>query len=341
MKQFGKNPSGAHREIVNQSLNYKNGKFDNLLPTRMIPKDVSVMDMMKDYFKTPSDRIPQQIIPSVKTNLNEILSDKPVITWFGHSSYHIFADQKSILIDPVFSGHASPFPFMVKAFKGSDIYSATDFNNIDILILTHDHYDHLDYKCLIQLKTKVKEIVCSLGVAAHLVYWGFDRKIITELDWWESTSIAGITLTATPARHFSGRLARRAQTLWSSFVLQTRNHQLFLGGDSGYGDHFNEIGKRFGGFDLALLECGQYNTKWPMIHMMPEETVQANIDLRSKMLLPVHWGKFALAFHSWNEPVKRVTARASQLSVEFTIPKIGQSFTMGEKGFIADWWTAV
>ncbi len=341
MKQFGKNPSGEHRKKVNQSLNYKNGSFKNLLPTQMIPKEVSVMDMMKDYFTTPSDRIPKHSVPSVKTNINEIDSDKPVITWFGHSSYHIFAEGKRILVDPVFCGHASPFPFMVKAFKGTERYSASDFNQVDILILTHDHYDHLDYQSLYQLKGRVKKVVCSLGVSSHLVFWGYNKELITELDWWESVSLFGLTLTAAPARHFSGRLLKRAQTLWSSFILQTKNHQVFLGGDSGYGDHFNEIGKRFGGFDIALLECGQYNTKWPMIHMMPEETVQANIDLRSKMLLPVHWGKFALAFHSWNEPIQRVTDRASQLSVDITAPKIGESFIVGEKGIVVAWWNEV
>lgn len=209
---------------------------------------------------------------------------------------HFCRNGKHILVDPVFGGHASPFTFMVKAFKGSDIYVPSDFNQVDILILTHDHYDHLDYKCLIQLKNKVRKVVCSLGVASHLVYWGYDKELITELDWWESTSISGITLTATPARHFSGRLARRAQTLWSSFVLQTKNHQLFLGGDSGYGDHFNEIGKRFGGFDIALLECGQYNTKWPMIHMMPEENRAGEYRFTIKNVVACALGKICIGF---------------------------------------------
>ncbi|HMT28337.1 MAG TPA: MBL fold metallo-hydrolase, partial [Bacteroidia bacterium] len=190
----------------------------------------------------------------------------------------------------------------------------------------------------VQLKSKVTKVVCSLGVASHLMYWGYDKNIITELDWWDEIELNGIKLTATPARHFSGRLIKRAQTLWSSFVLQSKEYQLFLGGDSGYGDHFVEIGKRFGGFDIALLECGQYNTKWPMIHMLPEETVQANIDLRSKMLLPVHWGKFALAFHSWNEPALRVVKRAQQLNIEYSIPKIGERVVVGENGKIEEWW---
>ncbi|MBL0342226.1 MAG: MBL fold metallo-hydrolase [Bacteroidetes bacterium] len=338
MKQFGQNPTGEHKSRINKSVNFKNGIFNNLIPTQMIPKDVSVVDMMKDYINTPHERIPQHEIPSVKTNLYELHQTKPVVTWFGHSSYHLFADGKHILVDPVFSGHASPFPFMIKAFKGTDIYGVNDFLKIDVLILTHDHYDHLDYKTLIQLKSKTVQVVCSLGVAAHLVHWGFDKKSITELDWWDAVEVNTIKITAAPARHFSGRLIKRAQTLWSSFVLQTKEHQIFLGGDSGYGEHFAEIGKRFGGFDLAILECGQYNTKWPMIHMSPEETVQANTDLRSKMLLPVHWGKFALAFHSWNEPVNRVVGRAKQLNIDYTVPKIGERIVVGDKGKVEEWW---
>ncbi len=338
MKILGKNPSGTYKKLVNRSENYKNGEFLNSAPTVTIPKDVSMVDMMKDYFNTPKDRIPQSPVRSVKTNMNKIDSAKPVITWFGHSSYHIHINGINILVDPVFCGHASPFSFMVKAFNGANIYSPDDFSKIDLLLLTHDHYDHLDYKTIVDLKNKVSKIVCSLGVAAHLVYWGIDKKIITELDWWQITKVGDINLTAAPARHFSGRLFKRAQTLWSAFVLETAGYQLFLGGDSGYGEHFTEIGKRFGEFDIAILESGQYNSKWPMIHMTPEETVQANIDLNSKMLLPVHWGKFALAFHSWNEPPQRVVAKAKQLSVNYTIPKIGESIVVGEAGRVIEWW---
>ena len=201
---------------------------------------------------------------------------------------------------------------MVKAFDGSDIYTVDDFPEIDFLILTHDHYDHLDYKTIKKLKPKVKTIYCSLGLSSHLIYWGFNENIITEMDWWQTNKMADdMTLTAAPARHFSGRGLKRYKTLWSSFILKTSSYNLYLGGDSGYDSHFKEIGEKYGPFDIAILESGQYNTAWPLIHMMPEQTVQAALDLKAKVLLPVHWGKFTLAMHPWNEPVQRVLKAAA------------------------------
>jgi len=338
MKILGKNPSGSHKVKVQQSTHFIDGAFKNIVETAMMAKDATPIAMLKDLLNPPANRAPSLVIPSVKTDLYQTSSDKPVITWFGHSSYHISVAGKKILVDPVFSGNASPFTFMIKSFAGSDIYKPADFKDIDVLILTHDHYDHLDYKTLVQLKDKVKFVCCSLGVASHLTHWGFDKKKITELDWWQSAKFENLKLTATPARHFSGRMIKRGQTLWSAFVLEVNEYQLFLGGDSGYGDHFREIGKRFGGFDIAILECGQYNTKWPMIHMMPEETVQANIDLQSKVLMPVHWGKFALAFHPWNEPASRAIDRAKQLSIKYTVPKIGESIIVGDTLKVEEWW---
>jgi len=174
------------------------------------------------------------------------------------------------LVDLVFSGHASPIPSMVKAFAGTDIYNEKDLAIIDILILTHDHYDHLDYKTLLKFNSRIKLIYCSLGGASHLHYWGFSKDIIQELDWWENAKITDhIRLIATSVRHFSGRTLKYSQTLWSSFVLESKSHRLFLVGDSGYGNHFKEIGERFVSFDLAIHECGQYNSKWPLIYTTP------------------------------------------------------------------------
>ncbi len=173
---------------------------------------------------------------------------------------------------------------MVQAFKGTDIYSVDDFPGIDFLILTHDHYDHLDYKTIIKLQAKVKEIYCPLGVTSHLTYWGFDEKNIYEMDWWQTNILSDdVTLTAAPARHFSGRGIKRFKALWSSFILKTKAYNLYPGGDSGYDFHFKEIGEKFGPFDLAILESGQYNTAWPLIHMMPEETVKAALELKAKV----------------------------------------------------------
>jgi L-ascorbate metabolism protein UlaG (beta-lactamase superfamily) len=338
LKILGKNPSGDLKIKTERSPNYNNGKFNNLTETVMIAKDAKAHQFISDIINAKKNREPATKIPSSKSNLNSLEPDVVSITWFGHSSYHIYINNKHILVDPVFSGHASPFSFMVKAFNGSDVYTADDFETIDILLLTHDHYDHLDYRTLLKLKEKVKAIYCSLGVASHLLYWGFNAAIINELDWWQTTAIGDLKLTATPARHFSGRTLKRAQSLWSSFVLQSEKHNLFLGGDSGYDKHFKEIGEKFKSFDIAILECGQYNEKWPMIHMTPEQTVQASLDLNAKVLFPVHWGKFALAYHPWNEPVKRLTKKAIEMNINFTTPLIGEQIIIGKHYPKTEWW---
>jgi L-ascorbate metabolism protein UlaG (beta-lactamase superfamily) len=207
------------------------------------------------------------------------------------------------------------------------------------MILTHDHYDHLDFKTIRKLRNKVARIYCSLGIGSHLKYWGVDDKKVTELDWWESAQLEeNIVLTAAPARHFSGRGIKRGQTLWSSFILKTKGHNLYIGGDSGYDSHFKEIGHKFGPFDIAILEAGQYNPMWPLIHMMPEETVQAAVDLNAKALLPVHWGKFTLAMHPWNDPVIRVLKKATELNMKVLTPKIGQPIILDDAFQNESWW---
>lgn len=331
---FGKNPAKAQ---IQHSANYKENAFQNLEYTVMLTEEASFYKMTKDLIAGNKKRVPDKLIPSIKTNLNQLKEDS--ITWLGHSSYHLYFAGKHILVDPVFSGYAAPFSFMIKAFEGSNTYQPNDIENIDLLILTHDHYDHLDYHTLLKLKSKIKHICCSIGIASHLIYWGFDAKIIDELDWWQSTQIDNeIRLTATPARHFSGRGIKRAQTLWSSFVIENKQRKLFLGGDSGYGNHFADIGQKFDNFDLAILECGQYNEKWPMIHMQPEQTVQAGIDLNAKNILPVHWGKFALAYHDWGEPINRFTKKAIDLNVKHITPQIGESYFFDKPHETKAWW---
>lgn len=339
LKIVGKNPSGKLLEKLKQSPNYKKDGFKNLSETPMLLQDTSYYDLIKQSLNKNPDLKPSSALPSVKTDLKNIRSDKPVIVWFGHSSYFIRINNKNILADPVFSGNASPVSFMVNAFEGSDIYTTDDFPELDFLIITHDHYDHLDYKTVIKLKAKAKSVVCSLGVSSHLIYWGFDKKTITEIDWWQTAKLTdGMTLTAAPARHFSGRGLKRSKTLWSSFILKTNSYNLFLGGDSGYDFHFKEIGEKYGPFDIAILESGQYNIAWPFIHMMPEQTVQAALDLRAKVLLPVHWGKFTLAMHPWNEPPQRVLKEAVLKNLKVTTPLIGEVVVLNESYPGKEWW---
>jgi L-ascorbate metabolism protein UlaG (beta-lactamase superfamily) len=276
----------------------------------------------------------------VKTSLTTLQSQTPLIIWFGHSSYLIHCKGFNILVDPVFCGHAAPFSFMVKAFKGADAYTAADMPPIDALILTHNHYDHFDTQTLQRLQPKIKEYYAPLGAGSLLEKYRIAARPVDQLDWWETRKLAaGIQLTATPARHFSGRGLKRNGSLWASFVLELFGFKVFLGGDSGYDTHFKDIGDKYGPFDIALLECGQYNTSWPFIHMMPEETVRAAMDLQAKTLMPVHWGKFALANHPWNEPIQRLAKKADELQLAITTPRIGEPVIVPEHYPHTPWWT--
>lgn len=337
---MGKNPSGERLKKVQQSPNYRDGIFQNLSVTEVMAEKGSFFKTFKKFLNKPKNTVPPSPIPSVKTDLKNLPSGNPVLVWFGHSSYLIKINGKHILVDPVFSGYASPFTFKsAKNFDGSNVYSVDDMPPIDILLITHDHYDHLDYSTVLKLNSKTTHIVTSLGVASHLEYWGFDTNKITELDWHGSVEkIEGIEITSVPARHFSGRSFKRAKTLWASFILKTKDLSVYLGADSGYDAHFKQIGEKYGPFDLAILESGQYNEAWHNIHMMPEETVQASLDLKAKTLLPVHWAKFSLSLHPWNEPIERLTTKAEELHVPVTTPMIGEPIIIGEKYPAEKWW---
>lgn len=337
---YGKKPSEKRLERIKQSPNYKSNVFQNLSHTVTLAEDSSFFKIAKQQINKNKNVEPPKDIPFVKTDLKLLSSGEPTIVWFGHSSYFIRINNKNILVDPVLSGNAAPVSFMVKAFKGSNEYTVDDFPEIDLLILTHDHYDHLDYKTITALQPKIKNIYCALGVGSHLEYWGLNSNIMTEFDWWDSHKFENdIEITATPARHFTGRGVKRAKTLWCSYVLKTPTHKLFLGGDSGYDHHFKTIGEKFGPFDMAILECGQYNTAWPQIHMMPEQTVQACVDLDAKVLFPVHWGKFTLAMHAWDEPITRLTKKAKELNVKVTTPLIGEPIVLNTTYPDKMWWS--
>jgi len=339
LKSMGKNPEGEHLRRVENSPNYRDGIFQNKSITMVMAEKGSFFKTFMKFLNKPTNTKPPNPLPSVKTNLKSLPDNNPVIVWFGHSSYLIKINGKHILVDPVFSGYASPFRFKsAKNFDGSNVYGVNDMPDIDVLLITHDHYDHCDYQTILKLQPKTKQIVTSLGVGSHLEFWGVNSKKMTELDWGDSTEIDGLTFTSAPARHFSGRDFKRAKTLWASFVLKTNNHSIYIGADSGYDSHFKEIGETHGPFDLAILESGQYNEAWQSIHMMPEETVQATIDVNAKALLPVHWAKFSLSLHPWNEPIERVVRKAKEMDAVITTPKIGEPIILGENLPNSDWW---
>lgn len=316
------------------------GAFRNLSDTPQLAEGVSMLSVMKDFFFKSRVVAPPSAVPVRKTDLRNYYSEKPSVIWFGHSSYLIHCQGINILVDPVFSGHASPFRFYIRAFDGSDLYKAPDMPHIDAMIITHNHYDHLDKATIRALSARTGRFIMPLGVSRDLkgMKIGLDR--VRELDWWEGEEVQpGVRVTATPARHFSGRGLRRNGSLWASFVLDLKGYRIFVGSDSGYDQHFKAIGDEFGPFDLAILECGQYNAAWPYIHSMPEELIREGAELGAKVIMPVHWGKFALAFHQWDEPVTRFVDAARKAQSEYTTPMIGEPVVIGEHHPKEEWWS--
>jgi L-ascorbate metabolism protein UlaG (beta-lactamase superfamily) len=323
---FGKSPEGARLERIKQSPNFKDGEFVNLSYTPSLTEGYSMMGVIYDKLVTDYPRLtPIDQIPSQKVDLLNIPIEQNILVWFGHSSYYIQLDGKRFLIDPVFSGNASPIPNTVLAFQGTERYKVEDLPEIDYLIISHDHYDHVDYETLIKLRDKTKKVICGLGVGADFEAWGYPLAKILEKDWNETLDFgAGFFVHTTPARHFSGRGFTRNNTLWMSYVLQTPSLKIYIGGDSGYDTHYAAIGKKFGEIDLAILENGQYDEKWKYIHLLPQETLQAAKDLKAKRLFPVHSSKFVLANHPWDEPLSKLTEFNKAVKVPLVTPIIGE-----------------
>jgi L-ascorbate metabolism protein UlaG (beta-lactamase superfamily) len=340
--QFGRRPTGKRLERIKQSPNYHDGAFQNISDTPSLTEGATFPSVIKEYFFGKHERLkPLGQMPAVKTNLHQLDINENVLVWFGHSSYYMQVDGKRILVDPVFSGHASPFSFTTNSFAGTDIYSVDDIPAIDYLFITHDHWDHLDYSTVKQLKPKVKQVITGLGTGSHLERWGYES--IIELDWNEAADLGdGFKTTAVSGRHFSGRGFIRNKTLWASFVFTSPNKQIFIGGDSGYDKHFAEIGRAFGPFDLAILENGQYNKSWKHIHMMPNEVLQAAKDLGAKKILPVHSSKFSLSLHTWDEPLSKVAALGKETGIPVLTPMIGEVLRLdGSNQQFTNWWEGV
>jgi L-ascorbate metabolism protein UlaG (beta-lactamase superfamily) len=338
--KFGKLPSGERLKRIKNSPNYKKKAFQNINHTPSLAEGETFPGVLRKWMFSDKSKIkPGIIVPSVKTDLHEMDINRNVLVWFGHSSYYFQLEGKRVLVDPVLHGSASPLPNGTKACAGADIYKVEDIPSIDFLFITHDHWDHLDYKTVTGLKTKIGKIVCPLGAGAHLEHWGFGTNSFIEMDWNEFNDLGnGFSAFSTPARHFSGRSFWRNKSIWTSYVFQAPHHKIFIGGDSGYDSHFAEIGKKFGPFDLAVLENGQYHESWKYIHMMPEEVIKAATELGAKNLLPVHSGKFSLSLHDWDEPLSRITA-APHFGLNIVTPMIGEilDFDNPTQKF-SNWW---
>lgn len=337
---FGKTPAGERFKSIKRSPNFKNGQFQNLSPTPDLTEGVSYYAVLNEFFFNKSKRgKPVDILPSTKTNLLTLSPGKDILVWFGHSSYFMQIDGKKILVDPVLSGSASPIKATTRSFKGSDIYTAQDIPDIDYLFITHDHWDHLDYETIKQLKPRIKKIVCGLGTGQHFEYWGFHNDQVIEKDWGDEIILEeGFVVNIESARHFSGRGFNRNKALWISIILKTPSFKIFIGGDSGYDTHFTTIGDKHGPFDLAILECGQYDKSWKYIHMMPDEIIRAAHDLKAKQLMPVHWGKFLLGNHAWDDPIIQVSAISKINHQRLVTPMIGEAVNLNAISGFKAWW---
>lgn len=322
---FGRTPRGERLERIKNSPHYKDGEFQNLHSTVLMTTQRGRMGAMWDFlFKKQQGVRPEQALQVVKTDLKNLPRDENLLVWFGHSSYFIQADGKRILVDPVFC-MASPVSFANKPFEGTDVYRPDDMPDIDYLVITHDHWDHLDYQTVMQLKNRVGKVICPLGVGEHFEYWGFDKERLVELDWFEDATLnENFLIHCLPTRHFSGRFLKSNQALWASFLIETPSQKIYMGGDGGYDTHFAEIGKKYPGIDLAILENGQYNEDWKYIHTMPIYLSRVANDLKAKKYLTVHHSKFALARHPWDEPIKNAMKLKSVDSLNVLMPTIGE-----------------
>ncbi len=340
--QLGAQTNKNEMSKIQTSANYKKGRFVNQEITPVMREDSSSFKVMMQFMKKRENGSPEFAIPTKAFNKTEFLNSSSGISlvWFGHSTVLMNIDGIIVLTDPFFGERASPISFAgTKKFDYSNEYNVSDLPDIDIVLISHDHYDHLDYKTIKELKKKTKKFMVPLGVAAHLEKWKVDNSKIIELDWWDNYSPDSTKcFTASPARHFSGRTLKRNTTLWCSFVIEINEHKVYFSGDSGYGKHFKEIGEKFGPFDLTLMECGQYNENWPLIHMMPNETAIANQDLQGKYMLPLHWGTFNLSLHSWTDPIDKLLEHSAKNNGMVLTPMIGETIKPGNGNQNKYWW---
>ncbi len=344
--RIGSDPTGARLERIQASPNYHDGKFRNVVTTNMDMPPAKMAETMWEFLKGGEGREPKDTIPTVpfdRAAWEAVPDTSLTVAWFGHSSLLLKVGGVTFLTDPVFGERASTFSFMgPKRFPYDRHMSVDQLPHVDVVLLSHDHYDHLDHETIVQLKDHVKRWVMPLGVGAHLEAWGVQEEQISEHDWWERVNVMGVDLSLTPSRHFSGRgLTNRFSTLWGSWVLEGAGKRLYFGADSGPSTTFAEIGQRYGAFDLVLLECGAYNEKWADIHMRPEETAQAAKDLGAKVLMPIHWAKFSLAMHAWKEPVERVSVKALELGIPLLTPRIGRIVNGPNMALSERWWSTV
>ena len=343
---FGASARGERLVRVQASPEFHDGHFVNADPEAQT--DVAtLLGYLRGQFTGQELRVPKAPIPVISVDPGA-LAAPPAGTglrafWIGHASAYIEIDGVRLMIDPVFSDHASPFEVGPKRFHPPPIALA-NLPKIDAVLISHDHYDHLDMDTVRQLAARGTDFFVPLGIGAHLQRWGVPSAQIRELDWWQAQTLAGLRIVCTPTRHYSGRgLTDRAKTLWSSWTVIGPAHRFYYSGDTGFSTHFGEIGERFGPFDMAFVKIGAYGPgpAWTDIHMTPEEAVRAAREVRAKRMFPVHWSTFNLAFHAWDEPIRRALAAAGEQHVDLVTPRVGEIVVAGQPFVSQAWWEAV
>jgi L-ascorbate metabolism protein UlaG (beta-lactamase superfamily) len=346
---FGARPTGDRLTRVHRSPQFRGGAFQNPIETqKLVPG--TLIQTLRRQLGGPEQRVPQGPLPIVARTPADFAAPPSSglrVTWFGHATALIEIDGHRVLVDPVWGKRASPSQsFGPKRFHPPPI-ALQVLPKLDAVILTHDHYDHLDMAAVRTLMGSVTQarvpFITALGVGAHLERWGVTASRIVELDWWETTSVGALTIAAGSARHFSGRGLTRSSsdTLWASWSIIGPTHRVFHSGDTGPFDGIAENGRRYGPFDIALIKIGAYGPTWPDIHLTPEQAVRACTLVQGKLLLPIHWATFNLAFHSWDEPAERVVAAAEAAGVPLVMPRLGESVEPAAPRPVEPWWRAV
>ena len=338
--QFGANPNKSQKLFYSNFQNFESGEFKNNEPTALFTDEMSFWD----FFKTELNREPIKEIIPIKMDVDSFISTNKgnfKIVWLGHSAFIININGKVILLDPMLGSHAAPIPLpSLKRYSSQIAFDINELNKIDFVLLSHDHYDHLDYPTIKKIKNKVVRFIVPHGIGNHLASWGVNEELITELNWDQSFKHDEIEFICLPARHFSGRgPLNRNSTLWSSWAIKSKNGKIYFSGDSGYGSHFKKIGEEHGPFDFSLIDCGQYNKAWKYSHMFPQQAIKAAVDLNTDYLIPIHWGAFTLASHSWIEPPEIISKKAKNFNQNFVIPEIGQVLFLNKENKTASrWW---
>ncbi|WP_419168459.1 MBL fold metallo-hydrolase [Halobacteriovorax sp.] len=347
MSSMGSHPDKEELKTFTKSSQFNKEKMrfvnrrPNITSEQPIKKDGFGFSNFIEFLGKGNGRYPDKPLPMLKPDMDKFLEKSDVVKsiWFGHSTVLFNIDSKIVLIDPIFSDSSSPVPIFVKRF-GPTVLTLKELPKIDYILISHDHYDHLDMRTIKFFVDKDVKFITPLGVGSHLKRWGIDRKRVTELDWWQNVEFDGIKFTATPAQHFSGRdQAHENTTLWASWAVKTRNNNLYFSGDSGYDTHFKEIGQRLGPFDVAFMESGQYNPDWFAVHLLPDEWPKAYEDINANYYFPIHWGAFSLAFHTWDDPIIKLNEFSQQGKLKLMAPKMGEIVSFDHQEYVTKkWW---